>query len=128
MAKRGPAKFFTEKDVKTIRKMYKKERKSTAQIAEELGCSKSTVLDFMERHGIERRPKGSVTKAKLDRIKIRQILKMAAKGMNGGEIGRKFGVTRANVHLILSGQTWKDVVQEELEKLSADELEALAGA
>lgn len=43
------------RDAETLRRMYHDEYMSTRDIGGELGCSYKTVLDWMDRHGIERR-------------------------------------------------------------------------
>ena len=58
----------------------------------------------------ENMPRGEQnTRSKLTEAKVRQIRKLAAKGVSNSVIGRQFGIWPNNVRFIINRQTWKHV-------------------
>lgn len=74
-----------------------------------LGTDLDNVRDCKAK-GRRRRQGGSTnTKAKLNELRVREILRLLSLGLSQYEIGQRFGVSQANICLIANGITWKDI-------------------
>ena len=82
------------RDESTLRELYIEKRLSTVEIAEQLDCGSTTVNNWLERHGIERRnvkearAEGSKKKNQEERNRAGE---MYEDGMSPPEIARKMG-------------------------------------
>jgi IS30 family transposase len=67
---------------------------SSADIAGELKCGKTTVRDALRRHGLERRPRGRIPKQD---VSSGQMAATRAKGLTLHAIARELGVSVSTV-------------------------------
>lgn len=69
-----------------------------------LGTHDDNMSD-MARKG---RHPGAISRAKLSRSDVEQILFRYADGESQRHLGREFGVTRESINRIITGRTWRD--------------------
>jgi len=79
---------------KRATKLYKN-KWSTSQIAEELGCSTSTVQNWLRYAGVEMRARGRARKC--TDAQVRKMIAMRAKGWTYADIGEQFGISLQTV-------------------------------
>lgn len=97
--------------------LYVKQRLSSVEIAEELGCEKSTVLRWLDRHDIEVRDRNSEKYPWHDEKRLREMY--FERDMNQYEIADELGCSQVTIakwfdrHNIETGWVSVDVLHDE---------------
>ena len=68
--------------------------RSSADIARDLGCGKTTVRDALRRHGLERRRRGRVRR---EDISADHVAALRARGLTLSAIGEELGISTSTV-------------------------------
>src|ERR671925_1681327 len=77
-----------------LEREYIERGRSSADIARELGCGKTTVRDALRRHGLERRRRGRVRR---EDISSDHMAAMRARGLSLSAIAEELGVSVSTV-------------------------------
>lgn len=79
-------------DKDRLERLYLEEHLSSREIGERLGCSKTTVLKWLDRHGIEKQPYD-------DEELLRRLY--WEEGKSTQEIAERFGITDTGVRVVM---------------------------
>ena len=77
-----------------LEREYIERGRSSAGIARELGCGKTTVRDALRRHGLERRRRGRV---RMDDLSSERVAELRARGLTLRAIADELGVSVSTV-------------------------------
>lgn len=97
------------KDESWLKEQYLEKELSSEQIAREIGCSSQSVLDWLERHGIERRSNTNLS-GKLFSLSVDERIadpdwlreQVVEKGRAQKDVADELGVSQAAVSMRLS--------------------------
>ena len=84
------------KNENTLRRLYIEEKQSIEEIGDRLGCSSRTVSRWMDKFGIQKRPRGSEPRGPYkDERKLLELYE--SREMTVGQIAEKFGVSNETI-------------------------------